>query len=106
MKDIVGNDITENCAVVVAHNGRIILGRVTKLNQRSDSVTVTPIHSDSGGRRTAPDMKPFRRSDYNVFVINDGEMLVAALKSFTTIVDHDMELDRKLWRGELDEQDQ
>jgi len=27
-------------------------------------------------------MKPFRRYDYNVFVVNDGEVLISTIKGF------------------------
>jgi hypothetical protein len=105
IKDIVGNEIKLDSMVIVAHNGRIIIGQVKKLNDRSDSVTVVPVHSDSGGRRQAPCMKPFRRADYNVFVINEGEALFAALKGYTTIQDAEGELDRKWWAGEITDEE-
>jgi hypothetical protein len=105
IKDIVDNHINLGSTVIVAHNGRIILGRVIKLHTDTEQVTIEPVHSDTGGRREAPSMKPFRRYDYNVFVVNEDEHFMAALKGYTTIQDQDMEQNRKLWHGEVELED-
>jgi hypothetical protein len=82
IQDIVGTEIKLNDTVVTAHNGRIILGRVSKIYAHNDCVQVTALDTDTGGRRPAPKTKPFRRSDYNVFVVNDGELIISSLKGF------------------------
>ena len=80
--DIVGTEIKLNDTVVTTHNGRIILGRVSKIYEHNDCVQVSALDTDTGGRRPAPKMKPFRRYDYNVFVVNDGELLISTLKGY------------------------
>jgi hypothetical protein len=82
IQDIVGTEIKLNDTVVTTHNGRIILGRISKIYEDNDCVQVSAIDTDTGGRRPAPKMKPFRRYDYNVFVVNDGEVLVSTIKGF------------------------
>ena len=81
IQDIVGTEIKLDATVVTTHNGRIILGRISKIYD-NDCVQVTALNTDTGGRRPAPKMKPFRRYDYNVFVVNDGELLISTLKGF------------------------
>ena len=80
IQDIVGTEIKLNDTVVTTHNGRIILGRVSKIYAHNDCVQVSALDTDTGGRRPVPKMKPFRRYDYNVFVVNDGELLISTLK--------------------------
>ena len=82
IQDIVGTEIKLNDTVVTTHNGRIILGRVSKIYAHNDCVQVSALDTDTGGRRPVPKMKPFRRYDYNVFVVNDGELLISTLKVF------------------------
>lgn len=82
IKDIVGTEIKLNDTVVTTHNGRIILGRVSKIYAHNDCVQVSALDTDTGGRRPVPKMKPFRRYDYNVFVVNDGELLISTLKGY------------------------
>ena len=81
-QDIVGTEIKLNDTVVTTHNGRIILGRISKIYADNECVQVSALDTDTGGRRPAPMMKPFRRYDYNVFVVNDGELLISTLKGF------------------------
>ena len=82
IKDIVGTEIKLNDTVVTTHNGRIILGRVSKIYAHNDCVQVSALDTDTGGRRPPPKMKPFRRCDYNVFVVNEGELLISTLKGY------------------------
>ena len=82
IQDIVGTEIKLNDTVVTTHNGRIILGRVSKIYVHNDCVQVSALDTDTGGRRPVPKMKPFRRYDYNVFVVNDGELLISTLKGY------------------------
>ena len=82
IKDIVGTEIKLNDTVVTTHNGRIILGRVSKIYAHNDCVQVSALDTDTGGRRPVPKMKPFRRYDYNVFVVNEGELLISTLKGY------------------------
>ena len=82
IKDIVGTEIKLNDTVVTTHNGRIILGRISKIYAQTDGVQVRARDTDTGGRRPAPMMKPFRRYDYNVFVVNEGELLISTLKGY------------------------
>ena len=82
IQDIVGTEIKLNDTVVTTHNGRIILGQVSKIYADNECVQVSALDTDTGGRRPPPKVKPFRRSDYNVFVVNEGELLISTLKGF------------------------
>ena len=82
LNDILGTPIEVGSVVVVCHNNRIILGRIIELFENSYSVKVEPLPYDTDSRRPPPKMKPFRRSEYNVFVITDREMLVGTLKGY------------------------
>ena len=80
--DILGTPIEVGSTVITCHNNRIILGRITELYENSYSVKVEPVQSDTAGRRQPPKMKPFRRDEYNVFVVNDLELVVGTLKGY------------------------
>jgi hypothetical protein len=82
IKDILGKPINQGSTVITCHNGRIILGRIINVNRDTETVKVEAIASDTGGRRPPPAMKPFRRNDYNVFVVDDREMLIGSLKGY------------------------
>ena len=82
IKDIVGTEIKLNDTVVTTHNGRIILGRISKIYAHNECVQVSVLDTDTGGRRPVPKVKPFRRYDYNVFVANEGELLISTLKGY------------------------
>jgi hypothetical protein len=82
LTDILGTPIEVGSVVVACHNKRIILGRIIELFENSDSVKVDPLPYDTAGRRCIPKMKPFRRDEYNVFVINDQEHFMGIVKGY------------------------
>jgi len=82
LKDILGTTIQTGSTVLTCHNNRIIIGRVAQTYEDSGNVKVEPLPYDTDSRRPPPKMKPFRRSEYNVFVITDQEMLVGTLKGY------------------------
>ena len=81
-KDIIGNELKPDAVVVYTDNNRIVLGRVTKIHEGSTKVSVIPLQSDTMGRRPPPKAKTVRREDYNVFVVNDAEVLIGTLKGY------------------------
>ena len=82
INDILGTPIEVGSTVITCHNNRIILGRIIEVFENSYSVKVEPIQSDTAGRRPVPKMKPFRRGEYNVFVVNDQELFISTLKGY------------------------
>lgn len=80
--DILGTPVELESAVIACHNNRIIVGKVIKINEQTHNVTVEPLPFDSGERRPPPDMKPFIRTSYNVFVVNDQELFMGTLKGY------------------------
>ena len=82
LNDILGTKIQVGATVVTCHNNRIIMGRVTKAYPESWQVQIEPLPWDTNARRDIPRMKPFRRQEYNVFVVTDKEMLVGTLKGY------------------------
>ena len=93
LNDILGTPIEVGSTVITCHNNRIILGRIIQVFENSYSVKVEPVQSDTAGRRMVPKMKPFRRDEYNVFVVNDQELFMGTLKGYA----HDT--------GEFDDED-
>ena len=81
-KDIIGNELKPDAVVVYTDNNRIVLGRIAKIHEGSTKVSVIPLQSDTKGRRPPPKVKTVRREDYNVFVVNDGEVLMGTLKGY------------------------
>jgi hypothetical protein len=77
--DILGTPIEVGSIVVTCHNKRIILGRITELFENSYSVKVEPLPYDTDGRRPPPKMKPFRRDEYNVFVVTEQDHFIGSL---------------------------
>jgi hypothetical protein len=53
-----------------------------ELFEQSYNVKIEPLPFDTDGRRDIPRMKPFRRADYNVFVVGDQEMFMGTLKGY------------------------
>lgn len=82
LKDILGTTIQTGSTVLTCHNNRIIIGRVAETFEHSGNVKVEPLPFDTDARRDIPRMKPFRRAEYNVFVITDREMLLGTLKGY------------------------
>jgi hypothetical protein len=82
LNDILGTPIEVGSVVVVCHNNRIILGRIIELFENSYSVKVEPLPYDTDGRRPPPKMKPFRRDEYNVFVVTEQEHFIGTLKGY------------------------
>jgi hypothetical protein len=80
--DILGTTIEVGSTVITCHNNRIIIGRIANIFDQTCNVTVEPLPFDTDGRRDIPRMKPFRRADYNVFVLNDQEMFMGTLKGY------------------------
>ena len=82
INDILGTPIEVGSTVITCHNNRIILGRIIEVFENSYSVKVEPVQSDTAGRRPVPKMKPFRRDEYNVFVVNNHELVISTLKGY------------------------
>jgi hypothetical protein len=82
IKDILGTTVEVGSTVITCHNGRIIVGRIVELFEQSYNVKIEPLPFDTDGRRDIPRMKPFRRADYNVFVVGDQEMFMGTLKGY------------------------
>jgi hypothetical protein len=82
INDILGTPIEVGSTVITCHNGRIIVGRIAEIYDRTDNVKVEPLQFDTNARRDIPRMKPFRRADYNVFVVNDQELFMGTLKGY------------------------
>jgi len=82
LNDILGTPIEVGSTVITCHNNRIILGRIIQVFENSYSVKVEPVKSDTAGRRLVPKMKPFRRDEYNVFVVNDQELVIGTLRGY------------------------
>jgi hypothetical protein len=80
--DILGTPIEVGSTVITCHNGRIIVGRIAEIYEQRGNVKVEPLPFDTNARRDIPRMKPFRRADYNVFVVNDQELFMATLKGY------------------------
>ena len=80
--DILGTTIEVGSTVITCHNNRIIIGRIANIFDQTCNVTVEPLPFDTNGRRPPPGMKPFRRADYNVFVVNDQELFMSTLKGY------------------------
>jgi hypothetical protein len=80
--DILGTPIEVGSTVITCHNGRIIVGRIAELYDQTDNVKVEPLPYDTNGRRPPPGMKPFRRADYNVFVVSDQDLVMGILKGY------------------------
>ena len=80
--DILGTPIEVGSAVITCHNNRIIVGRIAEIYDQTCNVKVEPLPFDTDGRRDIPRMKPFRRADYNVFVVGDQEMFMGTLKGY------------------------
>jgi len=76
--DIAGQALGPGDHCLVVHNNRIILGRVSKLDHAQ--VTVQPLNSSAGGRRSRPPQRQLRRNYYNVYKIADPEMTMAILR--------------------------
>ena len=82
-KDIIGTPLKPDAVVIYSENGRIVFGRIVKVYEKSTTVRVKPLLSDTNGRRKPPRNREVRREDYNVFVVNEGEFVVGTLKGFT-----------------------
>jgi hypothetical protein len=80
--DILGTPIEVGSTVITCHNGRIIVGRIAEIYEQRGNVKVEPLPFDTNARRDIPRMKPFRRADYNVFVVNDQELFMGTLKGY------------------------
>jgi len=83
-RDIIGTELKPDAVVVYTLNNRIVVGKIAKLHQpgAQSRVSIIPINSTTGGRRPAPKIKNHIREDYNVYVVNDGEYLIGALKGY------------------------
>jgi hypothetical protein len=77
-RDIAGSALTAGDHCLVTHNNRIILARVVTV--RETTVTVTPVDSTAGGRRSAPPKKTLKRNSYNVYRIPDHEITMSILR--------------------------
>ena len=96
INDILGTPIEVGSTVITCHNGRIIVGRIAELYEQTYSVKVEPLPYDTDGRRDIPRMKPFRRAEYNVFVVSDQDLVMGTLKGYahnTGAFDEDYEED-------------
>ena len=82
INDILGTPIEVGSTVITCHNGRIIVGRIAEIYDQTDNVKVEALPFDTNARRPPPVMKPFRRADYNVFVVNDQELFMGTLKGY------------------------
>ena len=82
INDILGTPIEVGSTVITCHNNRIIAGKIIELYKNSYSVKVEPLPYDTNGRRPPPEMKPFRRDEYNVFVVNDQDLFMGTLKGY------------------------
>jgi hypothetical protein len=80
--DILGTPIEVGSTVITCHNGRIIVGRIAEIYEERGNVKVEPLPYDTNGRRPPPGTKPFRRADYNVFVVNDQDLFMSTLKGY------------------------
>jgi hypothetical protein len=82
LKDILGTTIQTGSTVLTCHNNRIIIGRVAETFEHSGNVKVEPLPFDTDARRDIPRMKPFRRAEYNVFVVSDQDLVIGTLKGY------------------------
>ena len=79
-RDIAGANLSPGDHCLVTEHNRIILARVLKLYDSSNFAQLQPLHSDAGGRRSRPSLKPIRRECYNVYRIADSEITVSILR--------------------------
>lgn len=77
-RDIAGSPLNPGDHCLVTHNNRIILARVVTVGDTT--VTVQPLNSSAGGRRSTPPQKSLRRNTYNVYRIPDQEITVSILR--------------------------
>lgn len=82
LKDILGTTIKTGSTVLTCHNNRIIIGRVAETYEHSGNVKVEPLPFDTDARRDIPRMNPFRRAEYNVFVVSDQDLVIGTLKGY------------------------
>jgi len=82
LRDIIGTEIQLDATVLCTHNNRIVLGRISKANPETKKVTVLPLQTTTGGRRPPPPPRPLVREEYNVFVVNDAEVLMGTIKGY------------------------
>lgn len=81
-RDITGQDIKLGDIVLTTESNRIIQARVTRVNPDTESVTVEPLVSTTGGRRSPPILRPLVRMTHNVYVLKEGELLIQRLRGF------------------------
>jgi len=81
-RDITGQDIKIGDIVITTESNRIIQARVTRVNPYTESVTVEPLVSTTGGRRSPPILRPLVRMTHNVYVLKDSELLIQRLRGF------------------------
>lgn len=79
-RDIAGSHLSPGDHCLVTEHNRIILARVVKLYAASNQLQLQPLHSDAGGRRSRPSLKPIRRECYNVYRIADTEITMSILR--------------------------
>jgi hypothetical protein len=77
-RDIAGSALSPGDHCLVTHNNRIILARVVTV--KDTTVSVQPLDSTAGGRRSAPPKKSLRRNSYNVYRIPDHEITMSILR--------------------------
>ena len=79
-RDIAGAPLSPGDHCLVTEHNRIILARVVKLYEDSNSVQLQAVRSDAGGRRGTPNQKKIRRECYNVYRIADSEITMSILR--------------------------
>ncbi len=77
-RDLAGQTLNPGDHCLVTQNNRIILARVVTV--RDTTVTVQPLNSSAGGRRSKPPQKALRRNCYNVYRIPDQEITMSILR--------------------------
>jgi hypothetical protein len=78
MKDLLGKDIAIGDYVLTCQNNRIVIAKIAKID--NTWLTVKPIESNAGDRRSVPPQKPLRKLGYNVSKIDDPEITFGMLR--------------------------
>ena len=82
VRDITGQDIQVGDIVLTTESNRLIQARVIKTNPSTETVSLEPLMSTTGGRRQPPIRRRLVRLDRNVYVHKQGELLFQQLRGF------------------------
>lgn len=78
MTDLFGKEIAIDDYVLTCQNNRIVIAKIVKIDKTW--ITVKPIASNAGNRRSIPPQKTLRKLGYNISKIDDPEITFGMLR--------------------------